>query len=246
MKLFLSLIIALFVYAPSTLYASDLAIDLADRQIDITSGFDGAHLKLFGVQKQSGDIVITVTGPKRKTTVRKKEQIFAFWMNRRTIQFDKAPTYYAVASARPLNNMASSDILKEHKIGVESVRFTTDAALPPAELKAFQDAMIRNKKAQGLYSREPQSIEFIDDHFFRTQFYIPSNAPVGDYTIRTFLLDDGAIKAQAKNVIRVAQVGTSAAIHNFAHHWSVAYGVLCVIFALSAGWLSSIIRQKLR
>ncbi len=224
-----------------------LSVDLAEDHVDITTGFDGVYLTLFGVQDEPGDIAITITGPERKTIVRKKERVFGLWMNRSVMTFEDVPVYYGFSVSRDIDKMASSEILKEHGIGLEAQRFELEKSLEDAAaLQSFQEALVRNKQVQNLFPLKAGKIKFIDEHFFRSRFYIPSNASVGRYTIKTFLLQNGEVKDIKVTNVKVAQVGTSAAIFNFAHNWSFAYALLCVLFAAGAGWLSSVIRQRLR
>lgn len=226
--------------------ASVLSIDLAHDYVDITSGFNGAHLNLFGVHDKPGDVVVTITGPLRNTVVRRKENVFGIWMNRRSMQFHDVPSYYGVAASQSLNKIAKDDVLKKFYIGVPTLRFNPEGVYKKDLLPDFQAAMIRNKQSQGLYGYETEDIKFISDHFFRTSFYIPSNAPVGVYKIKTHLFQNGQIAETKEIDVRVAQVGLGANIFNFAQDYPFAYGFLCVVFALSAGWLSSSIRQRLR
>lgn len=240
-------VVCFVLFAPQAMAKPKLlSLDLAEDHVDITTGFNGAHLKLFGVQDEPGDIAITITGPERKTIVRKKEHVFALWMNRRSMSFENVPVYYRFAASRDVEKIAGPKVLKENRIGLNAMRFKPDSNDDEKSLKSFQDALIRNKQAQGLYPPKAEVIKFIDEHFFRASFYIPSNAPVGTYTIKTFLLQNGAVKDVKITDVKVAQVGTSAAIFDFAQGWSFAYGLLCVLFALSSGWLSSVIRQRLR
>ncbi len=42
-----------------------LTVDLASDHVDITTGFNGTGLELFGVKPEGGDIAVVVSGPKR-------------------------------------------------------------------------------------------------------------------------------------------------------------------------------------
>ena len=221
-----------------------LSTDLANNRVEITSGFDGEYLTVFGVQDQEGELAITITCPEKETTVRRKDQVFGVWMNRQSLTFENVPAYYRIGSSVPIQRLAAKDILKQHKIGVDTMRFET--AEKTDQLKSFQDAMIRNKKAQNLYSKDILPVTHIDKNFFRAQFNIPANAPVGDYKVRTYLFDQGKLITADEKTVKIMQVGTGAAIYNYAQNWSLAYGLLCVIFARASGWLSSIIRQRIR
>ena len=224
-----------------------LAVDLMQDHVDITTGFNGAYLSLFGVQKEPGDIVITVTGPLRTTIVRQKDRALGIWMNRRSVKFRNVPFYYNYALANTEKNPADINVLKEYMLGLDGLALMPEAPIEDEILlTSFRQGLIRNKQALKLFPLKPEEIHFIDPNFFRTQFYIPSNVPPGDYTIKTFLLQNGYVKDVKQTNLRVAHVGASAAIFSFAHDWAFAYGLLCVLFAMGVGWLSNLIQRRLR
>lgn len=223
-----------------------LSIDLANNRVEVTSGFNGDYLIVFGVQDQPGDLAITISGPEKTTTVRRKENVFGVWMNRHYMRFKNVPSYYSVATTKAPKDIADKKTLQDLYIGVETLVFPSTGKANDKDLKDFQQAMIRNKRVQKLYPHDVLPITKIDKNFFRAQFYVPANAPIGDYTVNTYLFQNGKLQAQDKKIVKVLQVGTSAAIFDYAKDWSFAYGILCVLFALSAGWLSSTIRQRFR
>lgn len=225
---------------------SPIAIDLALDHVDITTGFNGAHLSLFGVQDEPGDVAITIQGPQREMVVRRKENVFGIWMNRTSMTFESVPAFYDLALSTDKESIGSEAMRAEHNIGVETLRFRPEGDdVEPELLKKFQNALIRNEQEIGLFPTEPQPITYINDKFFRTTLYIPSNVPTGLYTIRTFLIKDGRVRDIRETEVKVAQVGKSAAIYNFSKSWSFIYGFLCVAFAMSVGWFSNVIRRKL-
>ena len=76
--------------------------DISDNKINIDVGFKGAKLLFFGVIDDEGDVVVSVTGPRKTIEVRKKEKKMGLWLNSDTKVFFDVPSYYYVASTRPL------------------------------------------------------------------------------------------------------------------------------------------------
>lgn len=223
-----------------------IAVDLAVDHVDITTGFNGAYLSLFGVHDEPGEVVLTIKGPKRKMVVRRKENVFGIWMNRTNVTFEAVPAFYDFAMTASLEEVASEAVRKAHSIGVDTLKFLpNEEGVKEETIAAFQDALIRNKQEQGLFPTEPKEIEYIDDGFFRSTIYIPNNVPTGLYTIESFLISKGKIKDIRSTEVKVAQVGKSAAVYNFSKSWSFIYGFLCVAFAMGVGWCSNAIRRKL-
>ncbi|MCB1532552.1 MAG: TIGR02186 family protein [Alphaproteobacteria bacterium] len=243
------LIIAVLIVLPlSAVRAADdvIAVDLAVDHVDITTGFTGSYLSLFGVQDEPGDIAITIKGPAREMVVRRKENVFGIWMNRTNMVFESVPAFYDYALSTDEAKIGPDALRREYTIGVETLKFRPrDEGEDAALVQEFQNALIRNEQAQGLFPTEPEPITYIDDKFFRTTIYIPSNVPTGLYTIETYLIRGGRVVDMRETEVKVAQVGKSAAINSFSKSWSFIYGLMCVAFAMGVGWFSNALRRKL-
>ena len=57
-------------------------------------------------------------------------------------------------------------------------------------IREFQQALIRNKQRAGLYTEYQGNIAFLGNRLFRTDLWIPANAPVGTYTVSVYLIRD--------------------------------------------------------
>jgi uncharacterized protein (TIGR02186 family) len=237
---------AIFFLAPGARAQSPrlLSVDLAEKSIDITTGFDGARLILYGTAREPGDIAVTVQGPSTSLVVRRKDRVLGIWMNRESVKFENVPIYYDLALSRTERDIGSYDMMHRNDIGLDALHFETNDNIDPATVDIFREALIRNRQAQGLFPLEPKPITFLDDHFFRASFYLPSNVPTGLYRVRTFLIRSGEVIDRHVTEIRVAQTGASAEIYLFAQNQSLAYGVIAVLMALLFGWGAHIILRR--
>lgn len=237
------LIIAVFVLlfgASAFAQESAIDVDLASDHVDITTGFNGTYLQLFGVRRDGGDIVVIVRGPSRKMIVWEKKSVFGAWINRDSETFKDMPVYYNYAVSRPVEEIASSEVLKTYGIAPENLSFNSETE---SEGDEFSQALVRNKRNEGLYAYESGTVKFVGPDFFRADFYIAPNVPVGQYEVQTLSFMNGELKEIKTNTLRVAQVGASAQIIRFAHKQSFIYGVVCVFLAIFAGWISNRIRR---
>lgn len=240
MRLFiLSLLIVCAGIFPALAQDNHLTIDLAQRSVNITMGFSGANLSLFGVKDQPGDIAIIIKGPERRIVVRRKDQVAGIWMNRESVAFRNVPVYYDLALSKPERDMAATDLLQEHGIGLDALNFHALGHDKPETVRTFREALIRNKQIEGYFPLEPKNILFLNDNFFRANFYMPANVPNGEYDIVTYLFKDGALVSKDDTKLRVGQVGFSARMFRFAYLHGIAYGLVAVMLALlsgGAGW----------
>lgn len=226
--------------------AETLSVDLASDHIDITTGFNGSNLILFGVKDQPGDLAVVVRGPDRDMTVRKKNKILGIWINTESVTFNDVPSYYDYALGRRGGYSDTEDAaFLAHGVGINALVLRADSRVPEIQrIRNFQEALVRNKQMQMLFPLNPKEILFLNENFFRITMYLPANVPTGDYTIETLLFREGALVDKKQTILRVAQVGLNAQIYQFALDNSLSYGLLCVFIAAFAGWLINVIRNK--
>jgi uncharacterized protein (TIGR02186 family) len=232
--------------ADSEARADSLVADLSQHLIAITTAFVGTNVVLFGTSDGDGDIVVTVHGPREDQIVRRKARVAGIWINRTRLAFADAPAYYAVASSGPLEAVAHPDVLARHEIGVEHLKLKPiDATgLEISEIAAFQDALVRNKQRQDLYSRTPAPVNFIGPRLFRTTLSFPANVPPGIYRVQVFELSDGQVTDAQRSNLVISKIGLEADIYDFAQQRSALYGLLAVALSLSLGWLAGVIFRK--
>lgn len=235
----------LFISFPALAQVKNLTVDLAENHVDITTGFTGARLVLFGERKEDGDIAVVIRGPERTMVVRRKENVIGTWINRRSMKFRNVPLYYDFAVSRPEAALAKPEELKEHGIGLNALYFDPDTEREDPEfLQNFREALVRNKQARGLFPLKGKEVTFLSSDLFRASFYLPSNVPTGNYQVYTFLIKDGQIMERRATELRVAQVGFGARVFEFAQTRSLSYGLLCVFIAVAAGWMVNWLRPE--
>jgi len=241
-----TIFIVCFVFARPALASSDiLTVDLAETSVDISTGFDGASLSLFGVKNKDGHVVVVIKGPTEDFIVRKKKPGLGVWMNRQSLLYKDVPQFYDFALSDDEENILTADMRKELGIGFDALKFTADENnLKPNDLKAFQQALLRNKQADGLFPVVAKRIVFLSDTFFKTEFYVPSNVPTGQYVIETFLIYDGRVLEKSETNLKVAQVGFSSGVYQFANSHALLYALFIVFIAVVAGWLSNAVRKN--
>ncbi len=223
-----------------------LTIDLASNHIDITTGFNGSHLTLYGVKEKAGEIAVVIRGPEKEMTVRKKNRVLGVWMNTEYMKFKDVPSYYDYALSKKIGFTDREELmLRENGVGINTLVFNPNDAAPDMErIRHFQEALVRNKQVHGLFPLQAKPLTFLNDNFFRVTMYLPANVPTGEYVIETLLFRKDKVIERKKTTLRVAQVGLNAQIYQFATESSLLYGLLCVFIAVFTGWLINVIRNK--
>ena len=226
--------------------ANSLAADLSAHLIAITTAFVGTNVVLFGTTDGDADIVVTVHGPLQDQIVRRKAEVAGIWINRDRLAFNDVPSYYAVASSAPIETIAHPDVIARHQFGTEYLNLKPiDATgLEISEIAAFQDALVRNKQRQNLYSIEPEPVNFIGPRLFRTTLDFPANVPPGLYKVQVFELQDGYVVGAQRSTLVISKVGVEADIYDFAQQRSALYGLLAVAMSVTLGWLAGVIFRR--
>lgn len=238
------------VLAATTLYRvpaarAALVADLSDHLIAITTGFSGASVLLFGATEQAGDIVVIVRGPSQPVLMHRKSRVAGIWINTASMTIENVPGFYAVASSRPLEEVASESIRRRHQMGVEYLPIappTTKASSNIAE--QWKAGLIRNQQRSGLFPKAIGRVNFLGGRLFRTRLELPANVPTGTYRVEVFHLREGRVLGAQTTPLSVSKVGLEAEVFDFAQNRAALYGLIAILVALVAGWIGHIVFRK--
>lgn len=243
------------VLAPLPVQAESLTVALSTPQIGIDSNFDGAPITIFGVIERDAqtvprggpyEIAVLILGPLESTIARRKDRWLGVWANSASEIFLGAPSAYFVGTTDGIDDMAPVELLKRLRIGFDNIGFTYRGRVGRDNPGAaeFREAFLRIKRDEGLYWERPGSVSFIGDSIFRSTVEIPANAPIGFYSVSTFLFADGALLARSEESFRIERVGFEQMTFAFAHEEAFIYGLVCVALALFTGWLAGVIFRR--
>ena len=218
-----------------------LIADLTSHLIAITTGFTGTNVVLFGSTDGAGDIIVVVRGPERDTIVRRKSRVAGLWINKRQVTFTSVPSYYAVFSSRPLDEIAPPNVQALHQIGLTNLHLgVVEGKRSADEIANFRAALIRDRQRDGLFGDTVGHVSFLGDRLFRATIAFPANVPTGTYLVEIFLVRDKGVVTGQTTPLVVSQAGIDAEINEFASRWAFFYGVVAVIGAAMAGWLATL------
>lgn len=220
--------------------------DTSDREIAIESDFTGARITVFGAVDNSRqeaansgyyDIIMVIRGPSETVVAREKERFAGVWMNGRSAAFDHVPSYFALLSTRPLDEIADQNTLRRYGIEFNPKPQSGELAPPPDE---FEKAIIDAKKRERLYVIDAFAVAFIGKSLFRGTIVLPAKVRVGGYSADVYLFRQGRLLNQHKTAITVHKAGIERQLTALAYNQPWVYGVLSVIVAVAcglAGWM---------
>jgi uncharacterized protein (TIGR02186 family) len=224
-----------------------LVPDVSQRQVEIRYSFTGAELLLFGailypggrVPSDPADIVVVLKGPVEPIVVREKQKVAGIWMNVESERFRSAPSFYAVASSRPLPDLVEDRIAAIYELGLRNLQLSPGAGATQREQQRFEAGLIDLMKRRQLYFENSRGVEISEGVLYRARLTIPARVPIGDYTAETFLIKDGKVLAAAVRDIRIEKLGFERFVATAAERWSLAYGLFAVLVSLLLGWGAS-------
>jgi uncharacterized protein (TIGR02186 family) len=250
-SLLIAALIALFI-APA--HADKVTLALSTNDIQINANFNGMSLTLFGViEGEEGQspisrdhqVAVVLLGPRQTTVVRRKDRVAGIWANSGGQTILNPPSFYAVNTSAPVNEVAAPAVLDRLQIGFDHLSFVYQgrALMNDPAAQEFREAYIRLKQEAGLF-KQLEGVTFFGDYAFRASVFMPASIPVGTYTAIAYVLADGELVARAEDTIIVSKTGFEATMTNFARNQSLVYGILCVALALAIGWLGGVIFRR--
>ncbi len=247
------LIAAISLIAAPLMAQETVVVDLSQNRVDITATYSGSDIFVFGAVKREAplpegtgplDVAIVIEGPLDTVTVRKKEKKLGIWVNSESVEVHEAPSFFTIATTRPLNDMLNEGDQRDYAIGI-------DYAVRPqgqAEdgIESFAEAVIRIRQDEGLYSQREGIINLTDDTLFEADILLPANLVAGDYKVRVYLIRDKNIVADTSVGITVRKAGLEAWLYNLSRENALVYGLLSLLVALVAGYGASEIFRRLK
>jgi len=241
--------LALLAAVPLLLGASKpvLVPDVSARSIEIRYSFTGAQLLLFGAILYPGgrvpdrqlDIAVVVKGPVQPILVREKQQIAGIWMNADSHRFRSAPSFYAIASSRPMRDLVDERTAAIYELGLRDLQLSPGGGALPDKERRFESGLLDLRQRQGLYAENGKGVEISERVLYRARINIPSQVPVGTYTAETFLIDNGRVVAAATREIEIGKSGFERFIAVAARRYSFFYGLAAVMLSLGLGWFAA-------
>ena len=226
-------------------------VDVSTRTVAVTSVFSGTEIIVFGtvnnsrqVSAESGfyDVIVLVEGRGAPSIVRLKTNVGGLWINTQSVRFDNLPLYSAIASTRPIDEIAEPRVLALNAIGFGRARMFPahrSSKVSNEELDNYKSAVIRLKQRDGLYVRYDYGVAFIGPALFRATIKLPVNIPIGPLDARVYLFREGQLLSTQTATVMLERQGLDRMVYDFAFDHPVWYGILTVAFAASAGFAAS-------
>ena len=223
-----------------------LVPDVSQHDIVVRQGFTGAQLLLYGAilspdgtpAGQNYDIVVVLEGPAKPIVLRQKTRVAGVWINTSSTTFQSAPSYYAMASTRPIRAIVDDQTAAIYELGLPFLQLSPTGSIDPASQQRFSTGLVGLMGRQGLYHQDEQGVSVTSRVLYRAAMALPSNVATGTYTAETFAITHGRVVASAISRVEVRKAGFERAIADFSNHDALLYGLFVVAASVAMGWVA--------
>lgn len=223
-----------------------LVPEISQHEIQVRQGFRGADLLLFGAiltpegtrAGQDYDIVVVLKGPTRSIVLREKQRIAGIWVNATSAEFRSAPTFFAVASSKPIKQIVDDKTAAIYELGLPWLQLSPIGSYNPKEQRRFSAGLVDLMQRDGLYKQDTRGVTVSEQVLYQARIALPSSVQTGTYTAETFAITQGRVVASAISRVEVKKQGFERLIAVFAENNGFLYGLLAVAISVAMGVLA--------
>ena len=223
-----------------------LVPEVSQHEVQVRQGFRGTELLLFGAiltpegtrAGQDYDIVVVLKGPTNSIVLREKQRIAGIWINAESTEFRSAPSFFAVASSRPIPKIVDDKTAAIYELGLPWLQLSPIGAYDPKEQARFSAGLVDLMQRDGLYKDDPRGVKVSEQVLYQARIALPSNVQTGTYTAETFAITKGRVVASAISRVEVKKQGFERAVAQFAEYNGFFYGLLAVALSVAMGFMA--------
>ncbi len=223
-----------------------LVPEVSQHEIQVRQGFTGTQLLLYGAvldptgrrSSEPYDIVVVLKGPTEPILLREKEKKLGVWINAHSTAFRSAPSFFAVASSRPIEEIVDPRTAAIDELGLDFLQLSPTGAIDPEEQLRFTQGLVDLRRREGLYKQDGNGVTISDGVLYQARIAVPSNVVTGRYTAETFAITRGRVIASAIAEVEVKKLGFERFVAEQADDSSFLYGLFAVGLSLLMGWLA--------
>ena len=246
-KLF-KIFLIIIVFSGKEVFSNQAYFDLSDQEIEIETDFNGKEIIIFGLTEPGFDTLLTIRGPEEYKKLQKKERIFGLWMNNNKIIYRNLPSIYFVAASSPVNKILNQESITNDSLYFEPmlVNLITQRNFNFSKennQNIWSKNLINIKKKNNFYKE--YEIKIVDDKLFQTRVFFPANTIPGNYQINIYQIKDQVIVSKKNKSINIIKSGIGNELFNLAHNNPIAYGIICIVFAIFSGLLAAVVFRRL-
>lgn len=219
---------------------------VSQSEVQVRQGFTGTELLLYGAildprGQRAGaeyDIVVVLKGPSSPIRIREKERFVGIWVNAESSDFRSAPSFFAVASSRPVEEIVDERTAAIYELGTEFIQLSPTGQIEPDKQARFAAGLVDLRQRLGLYKEDMNGVSISEQVLYQARIELPSNVVTGQYTAETFAISGGRVIASAIAEVEVRKVGFERFVELASQQWALIYGLVAVMISIGMGFLA--------
>ncbi|WP_372732872.1 TIGR02186 family protein [Novosphingobium sp.] len=223
-----------------------LVPEISQHEVQVRQGFTGADLLLFGAilspegsrAAQDYDIVVVLEGPVQSIVLREKQKIAGMWINADSLEFRSAPSYFAVASSRPIEKIVDDKTAAIYELGLKWLQLSPIGVIDPKEQRRFSGGLVDLMRREGFYREDEGAVKISGQVLYSARMSLPSSVQIGTYTAETFAIRNGKVVASAITRVEVTKEGFERFVAVTAEERGLLYGLFAVLVSVGMGWIA--------
>lgn len=220
-----------------------LVPEVSQHEVQVRQGFRGTELLLFGAiltpegtrAGQDYDIVVALKGPTRSIVLREKSRIAGIWVNADSAEFRSAPTFFAVASSKPIASIVDDKTAAIYELGLPWLQLSPIGSYNPKEQTRMSAGLVDLMSREGLYQQDQRGVSISEQVLYQARISLPSSVQTGTYTAETFAINHGRVVASAISRVVVKKQGFERVVAQFAEQNGLLYGLIAVALSVGMG-----------
>ena len=220
-----------------------LVPEVSQHEVQVRQGFRGTELLLFGAiltpegtrAGQDYDIVVVLKGPTRSIVLREKSRIAGIWVNADSAEFRSAPTFFAVASSKPIASIVDDKTAAIYELGLPWLQLSPIGSYNPKEQTRMSAGLVDLMSREGLYQQDQRGVSISEQVLYQARISLPSSVQTGTYTAETFAINHGRVVASAISRVVVKKQGFERVVAQFAEQNGLLYGLITVALSVGMG-----------
>ena len=237
--------------------AERLVTSISRHQVLVNSNFTGTSIVLFGTvepdsptarRRAAGyDLIVTVTGPKQTIVERRKERMLGIWTNIGSRIFLNVPSYLAVLSNQPIEQITNADTVRQLQLGVADKLLPQQLGNDVGDVvrdDPFRANFIRLKTQHQLYVQKTNGVTLLTPTVFRAEISLPAEAPIGNYDVEVKAFAEGALLTRTSSAFEIIKVGFEQFVATAAQDYGLLYGFTTAMMAVMTGWFAAVVFRR--
>ena len=223
---------------------ASLRVRVFPHRIAIDTGYKGSSLFLFGVTPPNADIVLRVVGPTLPTKVSRRERVYGLlWMPVEQVETTGLPSFYAVLSSAPLDDILTVPDQRRLSLDPESIglrqqivlhRVSDNEQLAGDSHDMYVNDILEVEQSKGFFIWKEKAVS-ITGQDFEAVLWLPPEATTGTFDIEVIAIRNKEVTSTNHTTLVVEKSGLVETLAYQAQSQPLLTGILAVLLPAIAG-----------